>query len=89
MVPISQNEFKAFFHKTLGDFRVFLDSYWVKIKYDSQYQLEKMLDWTVYLKQLQAILKECNVTTAPNKNSFIRYFQKRAQLDNQGRKLDA
>ena len=37
-VPITWEEFKTFFCQSLGDFRAFVDSYWAKIKKDSQYQ---------------------------------------------------
>ncbi len=36
-VPISWDKFKAFLRKALGDSRVFVDSYWMKIRRDSQY----------------------------------------------------
>ncbi len=36
-VPISWDEFKAFLRRALGDSRAFVDSYWTKIKRDSQY----------------------------------------------------
>ncbi len=71
-----------------------MDSYWAKIKCDSQYQLKEILDWTACLEHLQAIMKEFDSTTAPNKETLIRYFWKglrlsiRAQLDNQGQDLD-
>ncbi len=39
-VPISWDKFKAFFQKVLGDSRAFVDSYWAKIRRDSQYQQE-------------------------------------------------
>ncbi len=51
-VPISWNEFKAFFRKALGDFQAFVDSYWTKIRRDSQYQPEEVLDWAAYLEHL-------------------------------------
>ena len=43
-VPISWDEFKAFLYKALGDSRAFVNSYWTKIRCDSQYQLEEVLD---------------------------------------------
>ena len=43
-IPISWDEFKAFFYKALGDSQAFVNSYWTKIRRDSQYQLEKVLD---------------------------------------------
>ncbi len=75
LIPISWDEFKAFLRKTLGDSRVFVDSYWTKIRRDSQYQQEKVLDWAAHLEHLQAVLKEFEPSDAPNKITFIRYFQ--------------
>ena len=37
-VPITWKEFKIFLCQSLGDSRAFVDSYWAKIKKDSQYQ---------------------------------------------------
>lgn len=45
LVPITWDKFKVFFQKALRDFRAFGNSYWRKIKYDSQYQLKEVLDW--------------------------------------------
>ncbi len=72
-----------------------MDSYWTKIRQDSQYQQEEVLDWAAHLKHLQVVLKEFNPTGAPNKTTLIDYFREglrpsiRAQLDHQGRDLDA
>ena len=55
---------------------------------DSQYQLEGILDWAAYLENLQAVFKEFDLTTTPNKETLICYFQEglcpsiQAQLDN-------
>ncbi len=76
-VPISWDEFKAFLRKALGDSRAFVDSYWTKIKQDSQYQQEEVLDWTAHLEHLQAVLKEFDSTGAPNETTLIRYFQEK------------
>ena len=38
IVPITWEEFKTFLRRSLGDSRAFVDSYWAKIKRDSQYQ---------------------------------------------------
>ncbi len=87
LVPISWDEFKAFFRKALGDSRAFVDSYWTKIRRDSQYQQKEVLDWAAYLEHLQAVLKEFDPSGAPNKTTLIRYFREglrlsiRAQLD--------
>ncbi len=93
-VPISWDEFKAFLHKALGDSRAFVDSYGTKIRRDSQYQQEEVLDWTAHLKHLQAVLKEFDPSGAPNETTLIRYFREglrpsiRAQLDHRRRDLD-
>ncbi len=72
-----------------------MDSYWTKIRQDSQYQQKEVLDWVAHLEHLQAILKEFDPIGAPNETTLICYFQKRlcpsirAQLDYQRRDLDA
>ncbi len=43
-VPISWDKFKAFLRKALGDSWAFVDSYWMKIRRDFQYQQEEVLD---------------------------------------------
>ncbi len=76
-----------FLQKALGDSRAFVDSYWTKIRQDSQYQQEKVLDWAAYLEYLQAMLKKFDPTGAPNETTLIHYFREglclsiRAQLD--------
>ncbi len=86
-VPISWDEFKAFLQKALGDSRAFVDSYWSKIRRDSQYQQEEVLDWAAHMEHLQVVLKEFDPTGALNETTLIRYFRDglrpfiRAQLD--------
>ncbi len=93
-VPISWDEFKAFLRKALGDSRAFVDSYWTKIRRNSQYQQEEVLDWVIHLEHLQAVLKEFDPSNAPNETTLIHYFREglrpsiRAQLDDRGRDLD-
>ncbi len=71
-----------------------MDSYWTKIRRDSQYQQEEVLDRAVHLQHLQAELKEFDLTGAPNETTLIRYFRERlcpsirAQLGHRGRDLD-
>ena len=78
-----------FFCEILRDFQAFVDSYWMKIRRDSQYQLEEVLDWATHLQYLQAVLKEFDPTIVPNKETLIYYFWEglrpsiQAQLDNQ------
>ena len=43
-VSIIWEEFKTFFRQSLGDSRAFINSYWAKIKRDSQYHQENVLD---------------------------------------------
>ncbi len=71
-VSISWDKFKAFLRKALGDSRAFVDSYWTKIRRDSQYQQEEVLDWAAHLEHLQAVLKEFDPSGAPNKTTLIR-----------------
>ncbi len=72
-----------------------MDSYWTKIRQDSKYQQEEVLDSSVYLEYLQAVLKEFDLIGAPNKTTLIRYFREwlrpsiQAQLDHWKRDLDA
>ncbi len=71
-----------------------MDSYWTKIKRDSQYQQEEVLNWAADLEYLQALLKEFDLTNTPNKITLIRYFREGlrpsiwAKLDHQRRDLD-
>ena len=94
-IPISWDKFKAFLRRSLGDFQAFIDSYWAKIKRDSQYQQEDVLDWAAHLEHLQAVLREFDSVAAPNDDSLIWYFREglrpsiRAQLDARGRELDS
>ncbi len=94
MVPISWDKFKAFLRKALEDSWAFINSYWTKIRRDSQYQQEEVLDWAAHLEHLQVVLKEFDLTSAPNKTTLIRYFREGlrpsiwAQLDYRGRDLD-
>lgn len=46
---------------------------------DFQYQLEKIFDWVVYLKYLQAVLREFDPITALNKNIFNLILPKRPE----------
>ncbi len=52
LVLISWDKFKAFLRKALGDSRTFVDNYWTKIRRDSQYQQEEVLDWAAHLEHL-------------------------------------
>ena len=95
MVSVTWDEFKAFHRRSLGESQVFMDTYWGKIKRDSQYQLEEILDWAAYLEHLQAGLREFDPAATPNKEIMNRYFRKdlkpsvQAQLDARGRDLDS
>ncbi len=95
LVSISWDKFKAFLRKALGDSRAFVDNYWTKIRRDSQYQQEEVLDWAAHLEHLQAVLKEFHPTRAPNETTLIRYFWEElrlsiwVQLDHRGQDLDS
>ena len=71
---ITWKEFKTFFYQSLRDFRTFVDSYWAKIKRDSQYQQKDVLNWAVYLEHLQIVLREFDFVVAPIKDTMIWYF---------------
>ena len=55
-IPIMWKEFKTFLRRSLGDSQAFVNSYLAKIKRDSQYHQEDVLDWATHLEQLQAVL---------------------------------
>ena len=74
IVPITWKKFKTFFCWSLGDSRAFVNSYWAKIKRNSQYHQEDVLDWVVHLEHLRAVLRKFNFVVAPNKDTIIRYF---------------
>ena len=94
-VPITWDEFKVFLCQSLGDSQTFVDTYWGKIKRDSSYQLEEVLDWAAHLEHLQAIFQEFDPAATLNDEIIIRYFREglrpsiRAQLDARGRELDS
>ena len=69
-------EFKGFLRKNLGDFRVFVNSIWKKVKRDSQYQDKSVQDWAAYLEYLQSILIEFDPGCVPEEGTMIWYFQK-------------
>ena len=74
-IPIMWEKFKTFLCQSVEDSRVFIDSYWAKIKRDFQYQQEDVLDWAVhleYLEHLQAVLQEFDSVAAPNEDTMIR-----------------
>ena len=51
-VPITWEKFKTFLHQSLEDSQAFVNSYWAKVKRDSQYKQEDVLDWAAYLEHL-------------------------------------
>ena len=65
------DEFKAFLCQNIEDSQAFVDSYWGKIKKDSQYQLKKVLNWAIHLEYVQAILQEFDLVATPNKEIKI------------------
>ena len=44
LVPVIWDEFKAFLRRSLDDSQAFVDTYWGKLKRDSQHQQEEFLD---------------------------------------------
>ena len=74
-IPVMWDKFKAFLRQSLGNSQAFVDSYWRKIKKDSQYQLEEVLNWAAHLKYLQAVLREFDPAAIPNEEIIIRYFR--------------
>ena len=94
-VPITWKEFKTFLCQSLRDSRSFVNSYWSKIKRDSQYQQKNVLDWAAHLENLQVVLREFDSVAAPNKDIMIRYFREGLQpsieawLDIWDRELDS
>ena len=95
VAPITWVEFKAFLRKNLRESRSFVDSIWSKLKRDSQYQLEEVLEWAAHLKHLQSILTEFDSIGAPTEITMIRYFREglkpsiKAEMDQRGRELDS
>lgn len=93
--PLPWIKFKAFLREYLGDSRAFVDSIWSRIKRDSQYQQEEVLDWAYHLEHLQAILKEFDAAGAPEESDLIRLFREglkpsvKAQMEQLGRGLDS
>ena len=71
-----------------------MDTYWRKIKRDSQYQLKKVFDWTTHLEYLQAVFQEFDPAVILNKKIMIRYFWEdlklsiQIQLDARDQELD-
>ncbi len=47
----------------------------MKIRRNSQYQQEEVLDWAAYLEHLQTVLKEFDLSDALNETTLIRYFR--------------
>ena len=70
----------VFLCKSLGDPQAFVNTYWAKIKQDSQYQLEKVLDWAAHLKHLRVVLKEFDPTAVPFQETLIRLFRQILRL---------
>ena len=94
-VSVTWDEFKAFLRRSLGDSQAFVDTYWRKIKRDSQHQLEEVLDWAAHLEHLQAVLQEFDPTATLKEKIMIRCFLEGlrssiwAQLDVRSWELDS
>ena len=70
-----------------------MDTYWGKLKRNSQHQQEELLNWTAYLEHRQAVFREFDPDTSPTERIMIRCFLEglkpsvRAQIDTQSRDL--
>ena len=88
-------EFKEFLWKNLGDSWDFVDSFWKKIKRDSQYQDKLVQDWIAHLEYLQSILIEFDSKWASKEGTMIWYFREglrplvRVEIEQRGQKLDS
>ena len=88
-------EFKNFLRKSLGDSRAFVGGVWGKVKRESQYQLESMLDRASHLKYPQYILLESDAGGVPEKESMVRFFREGlkpsiwAEMEQRGGELDS
>ena len=95
LVLMTWLEFKSFLRKNLGDSRAFINNLWSKLKRDSQYQSESVLDWASHLEHLQSILLEFDADGVPGEPTIIRYFREglkpsiRAEMEQRGRELDS
>ena len=76
VAPITWTEFKAFLQKNLWKSKLFVNSIWNKNKKDSQYQLEEIYDWALYLKYFQSIFIKFDLIATLTKSSMVRYFEK-------------
>ena len=61
-----------FFRQSLGDSQAFVDTYWEKIKKESQHQLEEILDWAAHLEYLLAVFREFDLAATSNEEIMIR-----------------
>ena len=94
-VPVTWDEFKAFLQRSLADSQAFMDTYWEKLKRDSQHQQEEVLDWAAHLEHLQVVFREFDPSAPPTERIMIRYFLEglklsvRAQMDTRNRDLNS
>ena len=75
-VPVTWDEFKTFFRQSLSNSQAFVDTYWGKLKRDSQYQQEEVLNSAAHLEHLQAILQEFDPAATLKEEIMIRCFLK-------------
>ena len=72
-----------------------MDTYWGKLKRDSYYQQEEILNWAAHLEHLQAVLQKFDLAATPKEEIMIRYFLEglkpfvRVQLDAQAYNLNS
>lgn len=90
--PPTWEQFKVFLYKKLGDFWVFVDSIWRKIKKVAQYQLERVWDFTAHLKYLHSVPLEFD-DDSPDEFYLIWFFCNdfrpsiKIQMENNGLEL--
>ena len=72
-----------------------MDTYWGKLKRNSQHQQKEVLDWAAHLKHLQAVFQEFDPAAIPKEEIMVRCFLEglkpsvRPQLDIRGRDLNS
>ena len=63
---------QTFLRKSLGNSSALVDTLWSRIKQNSQYQWQKVHNWTSHLEHPESI--EFDVDRAPEKPDLIRFF---------------
>ena len=60
--------------KSLKKCNAFVGHIWIKLRKDTQYLLEEVLDWAAHLEHLQSILLEFDANNALGEGQFGRIF---------------